>query len=210
MKYLKKCPLFLLLSVTGVLLSLTGAGGMKSIYAGQAYDPLTAPLLSVVFTGIKDEIYPWQIFSKERIPAMAGGGEAPGQEQPLAEGEEDRGVKREGRPGRLRTMDIFSDTLESVISGMEEEAKKAEEEGFPEVARHFQQIAEIEKVHAERFERFAKLLREEKLFVSDVETGWMCLNCGHVFQGTKVPGKCPVCSHDQGYFIRVELSPYER
>ena len=89
-------------------------------------------------------------------------------------------------------------------------AEKAKEEGFPEIARHFQQIAAIEKIHAERFERFAKLMRQNKLFVSDVETGWMCLNCGHVFQGTKVPGKCPVCDHDQGYFIRLELSPYER
>lgn len=89
-------------------------------------------------------------------------------------------------------------------------AKKAQEEGFPEIARHFQQIAAIEKIHGERFERFAKLMRENKLFVSDVETGWMCLNCGHVLQGTKAPGKCPVCDHDQGYFIRLELSPYER
>ena len=89
-------------------------------------------------------------------------------------------------------------------------AQKAQEEGFAEIARHFQQIAEIEKVHAQRFERFAKYLKENKLFVSDVETGWMCLNCGHIFTGKQVPGKCPVCSHDQGYFIRLELSPYER
>ncbi|MDE7245762.1 MAG: rubrerythrin family protein [Oscillospiraceae bacterium] len=89
-------------------------------------------------------------------------------------------------------------------------AEKAQEEGFTEIARHFKQIAQIEKVHADRFERFAKLLRENKLFVSDVETGWMCLNCGHVFTASKVPAKCPVCDHDQGFFIRFELSPYER
>ena len=89
-------------------------------------------------------------------------------------------------------------------------ADKAQEEGFAEIARHFRQIAEIEKVHAERFERFAKYMRENKLFVSDVETGWMCLNCGHVLTGKQAPAKCPVCSHDQGYFIRLELSPYER
>ena len=104
---------------------------------------------------------------------------------------------------REHEMDEFGDVYPAF-------AKKAEEEGFAEIARHFRQIAAIEKVHAERFERFAKLLRDNKLFVSDVETGWMCLNCGHVFQGTKVPGKCPVCDHDQGYFIRLELSPYER
>ena len=86
----------------------------------------------------------------------------------------------------------------------------AQEEGFPEIARHFRQIAEIEKVHADRFERFAKFLRENKLFVSDVETGWICLNCGHILTGKQAPAKCPVCSHDQGYFIRLELSPYER
>lgn len=102
---------------------------------------------------------------------------------------------------REHEMDEFGDVYPAF-------AKKAEEEGFAEIARHFRQIAAIEKVHAERFERFAKLLRDNKLFVSDVETGWMCLNCGHVFQGTKVPGKCPVCDHDQGYFIRLELSPY--
>lgn len=89
-------------------------------------------------------------------------------------------------------------------------AEKAQEEGFAEIARHFRQIAEIEKVHGERFGRFAKLMQENKLFISDVETGWMCLNCGHVLQGTKAPAKCPVCDHDQGYFIRLELSPYQR
>ena len=89
-------------------------------------------------------------------------------------------------------------------------AEKAQEEGFAEAARHFRQIADIEKVHAQRFERFTKLMAEDKLFVSSVETGWMCLNCGHVLYGTKAPGKCPVCDHDQGYFIRLELSPYER
>ena len=89
-------------------------------------------------------------------------------------------------------------------------AEKAQEEGFAEIARHFRQIAEIEKVHADRFDRFARLLRDNKLFVSDVDTGWICLNCGHVLTAKQAPAKCPVCSHDQGYFIRLELSPYEK
>lgn len=89
-------------------------------------------------------------------------------------------------------------------------AKKAEEEGFTEIARHFRQIAEIEKVHADRFDQLGKLMAEGKLFVSDVETGWICLNCGHVLTAKEAPGKCPVCGHGQGYFIRLELSPYEK
>ena len=72
----------------------------------------------------------------------------------------------------------------------------------------FLQIADIEKVHGDRFGRYAQLIREGKHFVSDVEEEWMCLNCGYVFKGTKVPERCPVCQHDKGYFIRFELSPY--
>ena len=87
---------------------------------------------------------------------------------------------------------------------------QAEAEGFPAIAAAFRQIAKIEKVHAERFKRFAQLLEQGKLFVSDVDTAWICLNCGHVHHGKQAPAKCPVCQHSQGYFIRLELSPYEK
>ena len=87
---------------------------------------------------------------------------------------------------------------------------QAEAEGFPAIAATFRQIAKIEKVHAERFRRFAQLLEQGKLFVSDVDTAWICLNCGHVHRGKQAPAKCPVCRHSQGYFIRLELSPYEK
>jgi rubrerythrin len=86
---------------------------------------------------------------------------------------------------------------------------KAQEEGFPKIAASFHMIAGIEKVHGDRFGRFADLLEQNKLFVSNVETGWICLNCGYVYTGTQAPKQCPVCSHDQGYFIRLELSPFE-
>ena len=86
--------------------------------------------------------------------------------------------------------------------------EKAKEEGFAKIAASFFMIAEIEKVHGDRFGKFAKLLEENKLFVSDVKTGWMCLNCGFIFEGEQVPDKCPVCDHDKGYFIRLELVPY--
>ena len=86
---------------------------------------------------------------------------------------------------------------------------KAKEEGFLHVASSFHKIAEIEKIHGDRFGHLADLLEQNKLFVSNVKTAWMCLNCGFVFEGEKVPEKCPVCEHDRGYFIRFELSPYE-
>ena len=84
----------------------------------------------------------------------------------------------------------------------------ARAEGFPEVAASFAQIARIELTHGNRFGRLADLLENGKLFVSDVKCGWMCLNCGYVLESLEAPRQCPVCSHDQGWFIRLEMAPY--
>lgn len=86
----------------------------------------------------------------------------------------------------------------------------AEKEGFLKVAQDFRNIAEIEKTHGDRFERLACMLENNELYVSQTKTRWVCLNCGFIFEGTSVPEKCPVCNHDQGYFIHLELAPYEK
>lgn len=87
-------------------------------------------------------------------------------------------------------------------------AEKAKEEGFDNVAYSFTEIGKIEKTHGERFKKFAELLENNELFVSNVECKWMCLNCGNVFEGKEAPMSCPVCQHDRGYYIRLELAPY--
>lgn len=87
-------------------------------------------------------------------------------------------------------------------------AEKAKEEGFADVAASFNMIAKIEKTHGDRFGLFADYLEQNKLFISDVETCWMCLECGNILRGTSVPEECPVCHHDKGYYIRLELAPY--
>lgn len=84
----------------------------------------------------------------------------------------------------------------------------AREEGFAEIAAKFEKIAEVEKTHAERFSRFAEGLEKSTLFVSDVKCEWMCLNCGTILNVTQAPPVCPVCNHEKGYFIRLELAPY--
>ena len=84
----------------------------------------------------------------------------------------------------------------------------ATSEGFSAVAASFNMIANIEKTHGDRFGLFADLLEQNKLFVSDVETAWMCLECGNIYYGTTVPEICPVCHHSKGYYVRLELAPY--
>ena len=85
MKYLKKCPLLVLLLSTGLLFSIIAICGRTGIYAGQEYDPLKAPVLSVMFTAMNDDIYPWQMLQTESIEAGSQtveiGGEVP-QEEP--------------------------------------------------------------------------------------------------------------------------------
>lgn len=87
-------------------------------------------------------------------------------------------------------------------------AKTAQEEGFLAVAASFRQIAEIEKIHGGRFRLFAELMEKGELFQSAQEETYMCLNCGHIYTGKKVPEICPVCKHEKGYFIRLDLAPF--
>ena len=84
----------------------------------------------------------------------------------------------------------------------------AQAEGYPRIAASFFQIAPIERSHGDRFGRLADLLEQKQLFVSDVKCAWMCLNCGHIQESLEAPKLCPVCSHDQGYFLRLEMAPY--
>ena len=84
----------------------------------------------------------------------------------------------------------------------------AKEEGFMEVASAFYQIAKIEKIHGDRFGKLAELLKTGAYFECQEGEKWMCLNCGHIHSGLKVPGVCPVCRHERGYFIPVGLAPY--
>ena len=87
-------------------------------------------------------------------------------------------------------------------------AKKAEEEGFTAIAASFRMIAEIERTHGERFARYAAFADGNQLFASESECVWMCLNCGHVHTGKGAPAICPVCKHEQGYFIRLADAPF--
>lgn len=86
-------------------------------------------------------------------------------------------------------------------------ARTAREEGFAEIARKFEMIAEVEQCHAGRFEAFLQLLQEGRLFSDSQPCGWICLNCGHEFTAKGAPQSCPVCGAE-GYFLRVSQSPY--
>ena len=77
----------------------------------------------------------------------------------------------------------------------------AEEEGYSDIAFSFRAIAAIEKTHGDRFGIYEELLKSNQLFTRDTSAKWVCLNCGHIHDGTGAPTVCPVCHHPQGYFM---------
>ena len=87
-------------------------------------------------------------------------------------------------------------------------ARVAKEEGFDRAAGAFSQIAQIEAVHGRRFALLEDLISKNQYFENACGGEWMCMNCGHIHKGNSAPAVCPVCHHNRGYFIPVELAPY--
>ena len=79
-------------------------------------------------------------------------------------------------------------------------AKEAREEGFDEIAALFEQVAEIEKHHEERYKKLLQNIEGGLVFSRDSDMIWQCSNCGHIVIGKQAPEICPVCSHPQSYF----------
>lgn len=79
-------------------------------------------------------------------------------------------------------------------------AKTAKEEGFDSIAKLFEGVAAIEKLHEERYLKLLKNVEDKLVFSKDGDAIWQCRNCGHVVVGKSAPSVCPVCAHPQSYF----------
>ena len=79
-------------------------------------------------------------------------------------------------------------------------AVTAEQEGFPELAQKFRQVAAIEKHHEERYRALLKNIEQMEVFKKAGITIWECRNCGHIVIAAEAPEVCPVCNHPQSYF----------
>ena len=79
--------------------------------------------------------------------------------------------------------------------------KVAIEEEEHAIAKLFKETAEVEKLHEERFLKLAELLEKNKLYESEEEMEWKCLNCGYVHKGKSAPKVCPLCKKPQGWYM---------
>lgn len=71
-------------------------------------------------------------------------------------------------------------------------ARTAQEEGFEQIAKQFEQIASIEKTHEDHFKRLLDTLGKDTLSAPDM---WKCSNCGNIINAKAGPSTCPVCGN---------------
>jgi rubrerythrin len=79
-------------------------------------------------------------------------------------------------------------------------AKVAKDEGFPDIARSFEQVSKVEKFHESRYRKLINNLANTEVFNKKASVKWHCTNCGYVFEGTEPPKECPACKHPQAFF----------
>lgn len=81
-------------------------------------------------------------------------------------------------------------------------AEVAAEEGFPQIAALYRNIAKVEQMHEQRYLKYLERMESGKTF-SDVEpVEWYCRRCGFTVKAANAPARCPVCDADRGWFER--------
>lgn len=111
----------------------------------------------------------------------------------------------------LKALDGIGDTLANLkdaaggenhehTSMYPQMAADAREEGFEDIARHFDRVAAVEAEHEARYLALLKNVENEAVFKKDAPKRWRCRNCGYIHEGEKVPPQCPLCKHPQAYF----------
>jgi rubrerythrin len=81
----------------------------------------------------------------------------------------------------------------------------AEEEGFPEIAKVFKEIASVEAHHEARYRDLLAHVKAGTVFTREEPVRWKCRNCGYVHEGTSAPDCCPACDHPKAFY---EVDPY--
>lgn len=74
----------------------------------------------------------------------------------------------------------------------------AKDEGFPEIAKLFEDIMAVEIKHRDIFKEIHKQFKSQKLYSKTSSTTWVCPSCGYVGTGKQAWDECPLCKAKQG------------
>lgn len=81
----------------------------------------------------------------------------------------------------------------------------AREEGFPDIAGLFDNIAKIEHCHKLTFKQLYTQMKDGSMYKKDKPTKWKCSGCGHEDTLKSAWETCPVCQAKQGcVMIKIE------
>ena len=83
-------------------------------------------------------------------------------------------------------------------------AATARDEGFPDVAALWTQIAQIEGLHRDTFREAYSQMQTGNLYHKEQPIVWRCANCGHIVLANEPWRSCPVCKKGRGW-VECEL-----
>ncbi len=101
------------------------------------------------------------------------------------------------------------ENLKSAIAGENHEytamypefADIADKEGYVEIGATLRAIAKAEEHHEQRYKKLLEQLEKGTIFKKDeVQTVWICRECGYMHIGAEPPKECPSCKHPQAFF----------
>ncbi len=76
----------------------------------------------------------------------------------------------------------------------------AKDEGFPEIARSYENIAKVERFHESRYRKLIENISKNEVFKKKAPVKWHCINCGYIYEGNEAPSECPACKHPQAFY----------
>ncbi len=77
-------------------------------------------------------------------------------------------------------------------------AQVARDEGFLDIAKKFELIAEVERTHYLVLEQICSQMQKDCLYSAEKATKWVCQKCGHEDTKKSAWQVCPVCGSQQG------------
>jgi len=84
-------------------------------------------------------------------------------------------------------------------------AKEADAEGNREAANLFRQIAKVEALHRDRYQRCLDMVAAGTVFKREKPIRWKCSQCGYTHEGTEPPQKCPACKFPKEYYEPTDM-----
>jgi rubrerythrin len=83
-------------------------------------------------------------------------------------------------------------------------AATASQEGFEDIAKTFESIANAELYHELRYLALMDNIKNDQVFKKEGKVTWRCRNCGYNHEGDEAPEACPACAHGRAHF---EIKP---